>query len=76
MESITDSSALNTGDNHLMGVGGSKTDTNFTDPRGLASSSAQAIGGNTIDDLTEVFRLSSIEGDNRFNVSVNGINGC
>ena len=73
--SVTDSSALNTGDNHLMGVGGSKTDTNFTDPRGLASSSAQAIGSNAIDDLTEVFRLSSIEGDNRFNVSVNGING-
>ena len=41
----------------------------------MASSSAQAIGSNAIDDLTEVFRLSSIEGDNRFNVSVNGING-
>ena len=73
--SVTDASALNTGDNHLMGVGGSKTDTNFTEPRGLASSSAQAIGSSAIDDLTEVFRLSSIEGDNRFNVSVNGING-
>ncbi len=73
--SVTDASALNTGDNHLMGVGGSKTDTNFTEPRGLASSSAQAVGSSAIDDLTEVFRLSSIEGDNRFNVSVNGING-
>ena len=73
--SVTDATALNTGDNHLMGVGGSKTDTNFTAPRGLASSSAQAVGSSAIDDLTEVFRLSSIEGDNRFNVSVNGING-
>ena len=73
--SVADASALNTGDNHLMGVGGSKTDTNFTEPRGLASSSAQAVGSSAIDDLTEVFRLSSIEGDNRFNVSVNGING-
>ena len=27
--SVADSSALNTGDNHLMGVGGSKTDTKF-----------------------------------------------
>ena len=73
--SVTDATALDTGDNHLMGVGGSKTDTNFTEPRGLASSSAQAVGSSAIDDLTEVFRLSSIEGDNRFNVSVNGING-
>ena len=73
--SVADASALNTGDNHLMGVGGSKTDTNFTEPRGLASSSAQAVGSSAIDDLTEVFRLSSIEGDNRFSVSVNGING-
>ncbi len=73
--SVADSTSLNTGDNHLMGVGGSKADTNFTEPRGLASSAAQAIGASANDDLTEVFRLSSIEGDNRFNVSVNGING-
>ena len=52
-----------------------KLTQSFTEPRGLASSSAQAIGSSAIDDLTEVFRLSSIEGDNRFNVSVNGING-
>ena len=73
--SVADATSLNTGDNHLMGVGGSKQDTNFTEPRGLASSAAQAIGASANDDLTEVFRLSSIEGDNRFNVSVNGING-
>ena len=73
--SVTDSTALNTGDNHLMGVGGTKTDTTFFDPKGLAASPAQAIGGTANDDLTEVFRLSSVEGDNRFNVSVNGING-
>ena len=73
--SVTDATSLNTGDNHLMGVGGSKQDTNFTEPRGLASTAAQAIGASANDDLTEVFRLSSIEGDNRFNVSVNGING-
>ena len=73
--SVSDATSLNTGDNHLMGVGGSKQDTTFTEPRGLASSAAQAIGASANDDLTEVFRLSSIEGDNRFNVSVNGING-
>ena len=44
-----------------MGVGGSKADTNFT-AAGLASSTAQAIGASANDDLTEVFRLSSIEG--------------
>ena len=58
-----------------MGVGGTKADTNFTAAKGLASSAAQAIGGIANDDLTEVFRLSSVDGDNRFNVSVNGING-
>ena len=73
--SVTDTSALNTGDNHLMGVGGTKADTNFTAAKGLASSAAQAVGGIANDDLTEVFRLSSVDGDNRFNVSVNGING-
>jgi len=73
--SVSDATSLDTGDNHLMGVGGSKQDTTFTEPRGLASSAAQAIGASANDDLTEVFRLSSIEGDNRFNVSVNGING-
>ena len=34
-----------------------------------------ATGKAANDDLTDVFRLSSAEGDNRFNVSVNGING-
>ena len=73
--SVTDTTALDTGDNHLMGVGGTKADTNFTAAKGLASSAAQAVGGIANDDLTEVFRLSSVDGDNRFNVSVNGING-
>jgi flagellar hook protein FlgE len=43
--------------------------------RGLASTPAVAVGRAANDDLTDVFRLSSAEGDNRFNVSVNGING-
>ena len=73
--SVTDATSLDTGDNHLMGVGGTKADTNFTAAKGLASSAAQAVGGIANDDLTEVFRLSSVDGDNRFNVSVNGING-
>ena len=58
-----------------MGVGGTKADTNFTPPKGLAASAASAVGASANDDLTEVFRLSSVDGDNRFNVSVNGING-
>ena len=73
--SVTDTTTLDTGDNHLMGVGGSKADTNFTAAKGLAASAASAVGASANDDLTEVFRLSSVDGDNRFNVSVNGING-
>ena len=73
--SVTDATNLRTGDNHLMGVGGTKADTNFTPPKGLAASAASAVGASANDDLTEVFRLSSVDGDNRFNVSVNGING-
>jgi len=58
-----------------MAVGISKSDAVFTAGRGLAATPAVATGKAANDDLTDVFRLSSAEGDNRFNVSVNGING-
>ena len=41
----------------------------------MASSPAVATGATAREDLTEVFRLSSTDGENIFNVSVNGING-
>ena len=73
--SVSDTNDHFSGDNHLMAVGASKADAVFTAGRGLASSPAVAVGRAANDDLTDVFRLSSAEGDNRFNVSVNGING-
>ena len=73
--SVSDTNDHFSGDNHLMAVGVSKADAVFTAGRGLASTPAVAVGRAANDDLTDVFRLSSAEGDNRFNVSVNGING-
>ena len=73
--SVSDTNDHFSGDNHLMAVGISKSDAVFTAGRGLAASPAVATGKAANDDLTDVFRLSSAEGDNRFNVSVNGING-
>ena len=73
--SVSDTNDHFSGDNHLMAVGASKADAVFTAGRGLASTPAVAVGRAANDDLTDVFRLSSAEGDNRFNVSVNGING-
>ncbi len=73
--SVSDTNDHFSGDNHLMAVGISKSDAVFTAGRGLAASPAVATGKAANDDLTDVFRLSTAEGDNRFNVSVNGING-
>ena len=63
------------GNNDLMGVGITKSDAVFTSGRGIAASAAQVVGAAAKEKLTEVFRLSSIGGENIFNVSVNGING-
>ena len=73
--SVIDTTDYFSGDNHLLAVGASKTDVSIDPPKGLASSPAIATGANAREDLTEVFRLSSADGENIFNVSVNGING-
>ncbi len=73
--SVIDTTDYFSGDNHLLAVGDSKTDITIDPPRGLASSPAVATGATAREDLTEVFRLSSTDGENVFNVSVNGING-
>ncbi|MGB0208316.1 MAG: flagellar hook-basal body complex protein, partial [Candidatus Puniceispirillaceae bacterium] len=73
--SVIDTTDYFSGDNHLLAVGASKTDVTIDPPKGLASSPAIATGANAREDLTEVFRLSSTDGENIFNVSVNGING-
>ena len=73
--SVIDTTDYFSGDNHLIAVGDSKTDVTIDPPRGLASSPAIATGATAREDLTEVFRLSSTDGENIFNVSVNGING-
>ncbi len=73
--SIVDVSDHFGGNNDLMGVGATKSDAVFTAGRGIAASAAQVIGAAAKEKLTEVFRLSSIGGENVFNVSVNGING-
>lgn len=69
------SRALGLGDNLLMGVGSTKTDAIFEAGRGLGSEPAIAVGAPAKEALTEVFRLSAQNGENVFNVSVNGING-
>ena len=73
--SVIDTTDYFSGDNHLLAVGDSKTDITIDPPKGLASSPAVATGATAREDLTEVFRLSSTDGENIFNVSVNGING-
>ncbi len=69
------SRAMGIGDNLLMGVGSSKTDAIFADGRGLAAEPAVANGAAAKEPLTDVFRLTNQNGENIFNVSVNGING-
>ena len=73
--SVVDSTDHFAGNNDLMGVGLTKSDAVFTAGRGIAASSAQVVGAAAKEKLTEVFRLSSIGGENVFNVSINGING-
>ena len=58
-----------------MSVGVSKTDAIATAGRGLASSAAVSIGDAANEDLTSVFRMTNTNGENVFNVSVNGISG-
>ena len=73
--SVVDTTDHFSGNNDLMGVGLTNSDAVFTSGRGIAASPAQVVGAAAKEKLTEVFRLSSIGGENTFNVSVNGING-
>ncbi len=70
-----DSRIIGGGENALFGFGASKQDFTFQEGRGLAAEPAVAVGRTAQGDLTEVFRLTSNNGENRFNVSVNGIAG-
>ena len=63
------------GSNALFGFDANSDDFLFTGGRGLASQPAIATGRAAQSDLSEVFRLNSTNGENIFNVSVNGING-
>ena len=73
--SVIDATDHFSGDNHLMSVGTSKTDAIATAGRGLASSPAVSTGDAANEDLTSVFRMTNTNGENVFNVSVNGISG-
>jgi flagellar hook protein FlgE len=70
-----DSRIIGGGDNALFGFGATKQDFSFQEGRGLAAAPAISIGRAAQGDLTEVFRLTSSNNENRFNVSVNGIAG-
>ena len=73
--SFGDTQIIGGGSNILMGFDANSNDYLFTGGKGLASESATAVGRAAQSDLTEVFRLNSTNGENVFNVSVNGING-
>ena len=73
--SIIDATDHFSGDNHLMSVGTSKNDVIATAGTGLASTPAVSIGDAANEDLTSVFRMTNTNGENVFNVSVNGISG-
>ena len=73
--SVIDATDHFSGDNHLMSVGTSKSDAIATAGRGLASSPAVSTGDAANEDLTSVFRMTNTNGENVFNVSVNGISG-
>ncbi len=73
--SVTDATDFFSGDNNLLGVGVTKTNAIKTEAKGLAAKAAQAIGASATEDLTQVFRLSTTNNENVFNVSVNGIAG-
>jgi len=66
---------IGSGNNVLMGFDANSNDYLYTGGTGLASDAAVAVGRAAQSDLTEVFRLNSTNGENVFNVSVNGING-
>jgi len=70
-----DSRIIGGGDNALFGFGATKQDFAFQEGRGLAAAPAISTGRAAQGDLTEVFRLTSSNNENRFNVSVNGIAG-
>jgi len=70
-----DGTIIGNGDNSLLGVGASKNDFLFTAGTGLQAETAQAVGASANEPLTNVFKLSTQNGDNIFNVSVNGISG-
>jgi flagellar hook protein FlgE len=63
------------GDNSLFGLGATKDDFLFTAGTGLSAQPASAIGASANEPLDTVFKLSSQNGDNVFNVSVNGVSG-
>ena len=73
--SIIDATDHFSGDNHLMSVGVSKNDAIASAGTGLASTPAVSIGDAANEDLTSVFRMTNANGENVFNVSVNGISG-
>jgi flagellar hook protein FlgE len=73
--SVVDTTDYFSGDNNLLGVGATKTEAEFTAARGLSASPAVSTGATATEPLNEVFRLSTSNGENIFNVSVNGISG-
>ena len=73
--SVVDSADYFSGDNNLLGVGETKTEAEFTPGKGLSATPATALGATATEPLNEVFRLSTANGENVFNVSVNGISG-
>jgi hypothetical protein len=64
-----DSRIIGGGDNALFGFGATKQDFSFQEGRGLAAAPAISTGRAAQGDLTEVFRLTSSNNENRFNVS-------
>ena len=70
-----DATILGGGDNSLFGLGATKDDFLFTAGTGLKAQPAKAIGAGANEPLDTVFKLSTQNGDNVFNVSVNGISG-
>jgi flagellar hook protein FlgE len=73
--SVIDATDHFSGDNHLISVGTSKNDAISTAGTGLASTPAVSVGDAANEDLTSVFRMTNTNGENVFNVSVNGISG-
>ena len=66
---------IGSGANSLFGFGLGKNKYEFNTGRGLAAEPAVAAGIAAQTDLSSVFRLGAVGGENVFNVSVNGISG-